>query len=118
MIDKYAFRRQCTLYVKPFRTNFPMPAWVFSHDLRYGSIPVECTMHEAQLKPLIDTSFSKIQKSADAIKALTFAIKEADSHVLRRKKLINIQDPEFDPSETFVSGRHVTDSRVYRNKKK
>lgn len=118
LIDKYAFRSSCTLYVKPFRTNFPMPAWVFSHDLRYGSIPVECTIHEAQLKPLIDTSFSNIQKSADSIKALTFAINEADSHVLRRKKLINIQDPDFDPSETFVSGRHVTESRAYRNKKK
>lgn len=90
MANKYAFRNTCTLYVKPFRTNFPMPAWVFARDLRYGSIPLECKMHEAQLKPLIDTSYSKIQKSADSIKALTYAIDEADSHVLRRKKLINV----------------------------
>jgi hypothetical protein len=116
LANKYAFRNNCTLYVKPFRTNFPMPAWVFSKDLKYGSIPVECTIHEAQLKPLIDTSYSKIQKTADSIKALSFAIDEADSHVLRRKKLVNIQDPDFDPSETFVSGSHVTESRVYRNK--
>lgn len=117
LASKYAFRSTCTLFVKPFRTNFPMPAWVFSKDLKYGSIPVECTIHEAQLKPLIDSSFSNKQKNADSIKALTFAIKEADSHVLRRKKLINIQDPDFDPSETFVSGSHVTDSRAYKNKK-
>lgn len=117
LAEKYAFRNTCSLYVKPFRTNFPMPAWVFAKDLKYGSIPLECTIHEAQLKPLVNTANSKITKTAEAIKALNFVIDEADAHVLRRKKLINIQDPDFDPSETFVTKTHITDTRVYRKKK-
>ena len=118
LAEKYAFRMNCTLYVKPFRTNFPMPAWVFSKDVKYGSIPVECTIHEAQLKPLIETSFSNIKKTSESIKALEFAIEESDSHVRRRKKLVNIQDPNFDPSETYQHDCHITDSLAYRKKKK
>lgn len=117
LAEKYAFRTSCTLYVKPFRTNFPMPAWVFAKDVKYGSIPLDCTIHEAQLKPLVETAHQKIKKTSEAIKALNFVIDEADTHVLRRKKLVNIQDPDFDPSETFVTRTHITDTRVYRKKK-
>ena len=117
LAEKYAFRQTCTLYVKPFRTNFPMPSWVFAKDLKYGSIPLECTIHEAQLKPLMDTAFTNIKNTSQSIRALNFAIGEANSHVKRRQKLINSSDPTFDPTETSNPGGHIMDSRVYRYKK-
>jgi len=111
---KYAFAKQCTLYVKPFRTNFPMPKFIFSNELRNGSIPLECKLHEGQLKPLIETSFSNIRSTSNSIRALQFAIEEADTHAVRRMKLVNAQDPTFDPSDTANTGGHITQSRTYR----
>lgn len=107
----YAFRSEATLFVKPFKANFPVPRFLFKKE-RLGGIPYGLTVHEAHIEPLINTGFDKL-RGANSLRCMQFAMDQADINEERREKLLKAFQPEWVAPD---DGDHVTKSIAYKKK--
>ena len=112
LATSYAFRPEATLFVKPFKANFPLPKFLFKKE-RYGSIPYGMTIHEHQIEPLIETSFDLL-RGTNSLHGIQFSLSQANINEKRREKLVQSFDEGFEPRD---DGNHIVDSLLYNQKK-
>jgi hypothetical protein len=108
----YAFRSEATLFVKPFKANFPVPRFLFKKE-RLGGIPYGLTVHEAQIEPLIKTGYDKL-RGANSLRCMQFAMGQAEINEARREKLLKTFQPDWERPD---DGDHLTESIVYKKNK-
>ena len=109
----YAFRSEATLFVKPFKANFPVPRFIFKKE-RLGGIPYGLTVHESHIEPLIHTGFDKL-RGANSLRCMQFAMDQAQINERRRAGLVRAFAADWQPPD---DGNHVTQSIAYKKKKK
>lgn len=108
----YAFRPEATLFVKPFKANFPVPKFLFKKE-RYGSIPYGLTVHEHQIEPLTETGFDLL-RGTNSLHCIQFSLAQAEINEKRREKLVQTFDETFEPRD---DGKHIVDSLLYTKNK-
>jgi hypothetical protein len=109
----YAFRPEATLFVKPFKANFPVPKFLFKKD-RLGSIPYGMTIQEAHLQPLTDTGYDLL-RGTNSLHCIEFSLTQSEINEKRREVLVKTFDGTWEP---LSDGEHITDSILYKNSKK
>ena len=108
----YAFRSEATLFVKPFKANFPVPRFIFKKE-RLGGIPYGLTVHEGHIEPLIHTGFDKL-RGVNSLRCMQFAMGQAQINEDRRAAILKTFSPDWEQPN---DGTHVTQSKAYKKKK-
>lgn len=108
----YSFRPEATLFVKPFKANFPVPKFLFKKE-RLGSIPYGMTIQEAHLQPLTNTGYEHLRGS-NSLHCIEFSLKQSEINEKRREALVKTFDETWQPRD---DGQHITDSILYHNSK-
>jgi hypothetical protein len=109
----YAFRPEATLFVKPFKANFPVPKFLFKKD-RLGSIPYGMTIQEAHLQPLTNAGYESL-RGTNSLHCIEFSLNQSEINEKRREVLVKTFDETWEPRR---DGEHITDSILYKNSKK
>jgi hypothetical protein len=108
----YAFRPEATLFVKPFKANFPVPKFLFQKD-RLGSIPYGMIIQEAHLQPLSNTGYEHL-RGTNSLHCIEFSLTQSEINEKRREVLVKTFDETWQPRD---DGDHITDSILYTNSK-
>lgn len=95
LAEHYSFRKDSTVYVTPFKANFPVPKFLFQQQ-RVGSLPRELRIYEHHIERLAHTGYEKMRGS-DSVHCLEFTLKQAESNRERREKLIRSFDEKWEP---------------------
>lgn len=93
LASSYAYRKNSTLFVKPWKANFPVPKFIYKEE-RMGAIPHGMHLHEHHLEPLIDNGFNKM-RSTDSLHCLDFVLEETKINEERRKDLVKVFDEQW-----------------------
>lgn len=105
LAERYSFRKDSTVYVTPFKANFPLPKYLFQKQ-RTGSLPRELRIYENHIERLAHTGFDKM-KGSNSVHCLEFALNQAESNRERREKLIRNFDPNWTPGEAPMGSGFV-----------
>jgi hypothetical protein len=112
LASSYAFRPEATLFVKPFKANFPVPKFLFQKD-RLGSIPYGMTIQEAHLQPLSKAGYENL-RGTNSLHCIEFTLTQSEINEKRREVLVKAFDETWQPRE---DGDHITDSILYMSSK-
>jgi hypothetical protein len=96
-LTTYSYRPNSTLFVKPWKSNFSVPKFIFQPQ-RLGSLPHGMHIHESHLEPLIDCGFNNM-RSTNSIHCLEFSYDESLINEKRRKDLVHIFDENWIPPD-------------------
>lgn len=85
-------KRNATGKVIPFEAKFPLPNFLFEAG-RTGNIPDELTIHEHQIKPLVQSGYHDMRR-LEALACLNFTKQESLSNLQRREHLVELSHDE------------------------
>jgi len=85
-------KRYATGTVIPFEAKFPLPDFLFEAG-RTGNIPDELTIHEHQIKPLVQSGYHDMRR-LEALACLNFTKQESLNNLQRREHLVELSRDE------------------------